>query len=53
MVLVSHDPVVAAHTRRVVVLHDGVIDGDLRRSDNHSDADWAAQLAGWLTSHGT
>jgi hypothetical protein len=38
----------------VVVLRDGVIVGDLRRSDNnHSDADWADQLAGWLTSHGT
>ncbi|MDH3302350.1 MAG: ABC transporter ATP-binding protein [Acidimicrobiia bacterium] len=53
VVLVTHDPVVAAYCRRVVVLRDGVIDGDLRRTDGETDESWADNLAGWLISHGT
>lgn len=53
VVLVTHDPVVAAYCRRVVLLRDGTIDGDLRRADQETDESWAGNLAGWLTSHGT
>ena len=53
VVLVTHDPNVAARARRVVVLQDGAIDGDLRRDDSQTDDHWAESLAGWLTSHGT
>lgn len=53
VVLVTHDPNVAARARRVVVLRDGVVDGDLRRNGSQTDDEWAESLAGWLTSHGT
>jgi putative ABC transport system ATP-binding protein len=53
VVLVTHDPNVASRARRVVVLRDGRIDGDLRRTGSHTDEEWAESLAGWLTSHGT
>ncbi len=53
VVLVTHDPNVAARARRVVVLRDGLIGGDLRREDSQTDDHWADSLAGWLTSHGT
>ena len=53
VVLVTHDPNVAARARRVVVLQDGVIDGDLRRDDSQTDDQWAESLAGWLTTQGT
>ncbi len=53
VVLVTHDANVAARANRVVVLRDGVIDGDLRRDDSQTDDQWAESLAGWLTSHGT
>ncbi|MDH3249395.1 MAG: ABC transporter ATP-binding protein [Acidimicrobiia bacterium] len=53
VVLVTHDPNVAARARRVVVLRDGVVDGDLRRNGSQTDDQWAESLAGWLTSHGT
>ena len=53
VVLVTHDPVIAAYCRRVVVLRDGVVDGDLRRTDSETDDSWADNLAGWLISHGT
>lgn len=53
VVLVTHDANVAARANRVVVLRDGVIDGDTRRDDSQTDDQWAESLAGWLTSHGT
>ena len=53
VVLVTHDPNVAARARRVVVLRDGLVDGDLRRNGSQTDDQWAESLAGWLTSHGT
>ena len=53
VVLVTHDPVVAARCRRVVVLRDGLVDGDLRRTGNETDQQWADNLAGWLIAHGT
>ena len=53
VVLVTHDPNVASRARRVVVLHDGVVDGDLRRNGSQTDDEWAESLAGWLTSHGS
>ena len=53
VVLVTHDPNVAARARRVVVLRDGVVDGDLRRNGSQTDDQWAESLADWLTSHGT
>ena len=53
VVLVTHDPTVAARANRVVVLRDGTIDGDTRRSPGQSDEDWARSLTGWLVSHGT
>lgn len=53
VMLVTHDANVAARARRVLVLRDGVIDGDLRRDTSQTDDDWAESLAGWLTSHGT
>lgn len=49
VIVVTHDPTVAARTRRVLVLRDGEIDGDLRRSDDEHDANWQARLGGWLT----
>lgn len=49
VVLVTHDPNVAARTRRVVVLGDGVVVGDLRRAGSETDDGWAERLAGWLT----
>ncbi len=51
--LVTHDPAVAARARRVVVLRDGAIAGDLRRSEPQSDSCWADSLGRWLTVHGT
>jgi putative ABC transport system ATP-binding protein len=53
VVLVTHDPNVASRARRVLVLRDGVIDGDLRRAPSETDDQWAESLAGWLTSHGS
>lgn len=53
VVLVTHDPNVAARAHRVLVLQDGVIDGDLKRDASQTDTQWAESLAGWLTSHGT
>jgi putative ABC transport system ATP-binding protein len=53
VVLVTHDPNVAARARRVVVLRDGVVDGDLRRNGSQTDDEWAESLVGWLTTHGT
>jgi putative ABC transport system ATP-binding protein len=53
VVLVTHDANVAARAKRVVVLRDGLIDGDLRRDDTQTDDQWAESLVGWLTSHGT
>ncbi len=53
VVLVTHDPTVAARARRVVVLRDGMVDGDLRRSNDEDDNHWTANLAQWLTAHGT
>ncbi|MDH4116969.1 MAG: ABC transporter ATP-binding protein [Acidimicrobiia bacterium] len=53
VVLVTHDANVAARARRVVVLRDGVVDGDIRRDGIASDDAWAESLAAWLTAHGT
>ncbi len=53
IVLVTHDPNVAARAGRVILLRDGLIDGDLRRSDSQTDGQWAESLGAWLTSHGT
>ncbi|SDB80007.1 putative ABC transport system ATP-binding protein [Raineyella antarctica] len=52
VVVVTHDINVAARTRRVVVLRDGAVDGDLRRGADHDDASWLATLGGWLTGRG-
>ena len=53
VVLVTHDPNVASRARRVVVLRDGLVSGDLRRDNVESDEHWAVHLSRWLTDQGT
>lgn len=52
VVLVTHDAHVAARAGRVVVLRDGRIDGDLRRTAGISGSEWQAELGAWLARRG-
>lgn len=52
VVVVTHDVNVAVRTRRVVVLRDGQIDGDLRRGADEETATWRDRVAAWLTGRG-
>ena len=52
VVVVTHDPNVAARAGRVVVLRDGRIDGDLRRAAQEQDDGWRSRLDAWLLGAG-
>lgn len=52
VVVVTHDPRVAARARRVIVLRDGRIDGDLQRDTTEGDDGWRSRLDVWLLGAG-
>lgn len=57
VVIVTHDVNVAARARRVVVLRDGDVSGELTRAEAdrdeaESDEAWSTRLATWLVGHG-